>query len=284
MKNATLLVVIGKLAKPIDLESLSEVARAQNLHLNVLVLGAMPPIPVYSGGFGMYGSYAIPSGWQDEIDKTNAILKDLRGKISQYLADQGASAEVRVISGDIPALSDTVARYALACDMVVLGDDLRTEDSLFADVLRAALFRAPAGVLLNGMKKTSVLQPRSVFVAWKTGLASARAIRAALPLLRAATEVTVAIFDPVTTPWREGENPGADIATWLSHHGCAVTVQQYPTSGEDIADVLKQRAKDTGADLIVMGAYDHSRLREVVFGGTTRTLVEQQNFPVMLCH
>lgn len=284
MKNATLLVVLGKTARPVDLEPLSESARERNLHLVVVILGAMPPIPVYTYGMGEYGAYALPDGWQDEVDRANADLEELRASISQYLADQGASAEVRVISGEAAALPDALVRAALTCDLVLLGDDLRDDDRLFDDVVHATLFWAPAGVMINAMKSISALQPKSIFLAWKAGLPSARAIQAAFPVLRNAEDVTVAMFDPITTRLRHGENPGSDVAAWLNHQGCHVTVQPYPSGGEEIGTVIIKRAKETGADLIVMGAYDHSRLREVVFGGTTRTLIEQRGCPVLLCH
>ena len=138
--------------------------------------------------------------------------------------------------------------------------------------------------MINAVSSISALQPKSVFLAWKAGLPSARAIHAALPTLRAAADVTVAMFDPITTRLREGENPGSDVAAWLTHQGCNVTVQPYPSGGEEVGTVMLKRAKEIGSDLIVMGAYDHSRLREVVFGGTTRTLIEQRKLPVFLCH
>lgn len=284
MRNATLLVVLGKTAKPADLEPLSEIARDQNLHLSVQVLGAMPPIPVYTYGIGEYGSYAFPEGWQDEVDRSNAEFQEVRKQIAQYLVAQGTSADVNVISGEAATLPDAVARRALTSDLVVFGDDLHGEDFLFNEAVRASLFQAPAGVLLNALKTPAALAPKTVFVAWKAGVPAARAIREALPLLRAANSVVVAVIDPVATRLRDGENPGSDVATWLSHQGCNVTVEQYPSGGEEIGTVLMKRAKECGADLLVMGAYDRSRWREVVFGGTTQTLIHQREMPVMLCH
>ena len=113
---------------------------------------------------------------------------------------------------------------------------------------------------------------------------AARAIHAALPILEAAKEVVVAIIDPVTTAFRDGEDPGADVALWLSHHGCKLSVQQMPSGGQQIDAALLRKGKETGADLIVMGGYDRSRMREIVFGGTTRSMVEQVEFPVFLAH
>ena len=81
-----------------------------------------------------------------------------------------------------------------------------------------------------------------------------------------------------------GEDPGVDIATWLTHHGCNVTVQQYPSGGLDICDAILARAKEARADLVVMGAYGHSRTREALFGGTTRSLIAQTEQPVYLVY
>ncbi|WP_299560688.1 universal stress protein [uncultured Sulfitobacter sp.] len=284
MKNATLLVVLGIGAKPTDLEPLSSSARDNNLHLNVLVLGGMPPLPVFNYGMGGYGGTPIPDYWHEQVDTQNRTLDQNRKEISRYLADQGASAEVRVVSGETTALMDAVAGIALACDRVVFGDDLRDDPQLFNDALRAALFRAPAGVMLNALQSPSALAPKSVFVSWKASVAASRAAHVALPTLRRADTVTLALFDPVATSAQDGENPGSDVAAWLTHQGCSVEVQQYPSGGGEISKALMQRAKETSADLIVMGAYDHSRLRETVFGGTTRSMIEQHGVPVLLTH
>lgn len=284
MRNATLLVVVGQAAQPADLEPLGEIAREKNLHLSVLVLGAMPPVPVYTYGIGEFGSYAFPESWQEEVDRANSTFTAQRDRIAQYLSEQGVSADATIISGEAASLPDAVARRALTCDMVVFSDDLRAEDYLFNALIRATLFQAPACVMLNALAAPAAFQPETVFVAWKAALPAARAIRETLPMLRAAKRVVVAVIDPVATPLRDGENPGTDVAAWLSHQGCNVTVEQYPSGGADIATVLCKRAAEAGADLLVMGAYDHSRWREVVFGGTTLEMVNQRDTPVLLCH
>ncbi|WP_378949312.1 hypothetical protein [Paracoccus sp. R86501] len=189
MKNATVLVVLGRTAKPADLEPLTETARDRNLHLIVLMLGVMPQIPIYTFGIGESGSFSLPLGWQTEVDEANARLEVLRNQISDYLADQGASAEVRVASGQAAILPGAVSHAALTCDLIVIGDDLRQDAPLFNDVIRAALFRSAGGVMLNAMGSAKALQPASVFVAWKAGIPSARAVHAAMPILRTAKNV-----------------------------------------------------------------------------------------------
>ena len=284
MKNTTISVVLGVDAQPADLEALSQQSLENNIHLIVLLLRKLPPVPVFYMGLGEFNAYSLPEGWQADVDKANTALEAQRAEISQYLADQGASAEVRAVFGDVSGLRSAVAHAGLTCDTIIIGDDLRSDERLFKDVVHAALFESSAGVMLNTLGTAEALQPKSAFVAWKAGVPAARAIRAALPALRTAQDVTVALFDPVSTASQDGENPGSDVAAWLNHQGCTVAVQQYPSSGQDTGTAILKRAKEIAADLIVMGAYGHSRLRETVFGGTTQTLIEQRDRPVLLCH
>lgn len=284
MQNTTITIILGEAAQPTDLEQLSRTACEHNLHLIVLLLGEVPPIPIYSIGIGEFSAYSLPEGWQADVDDANTALEKQRDSISQYLVDQGASAEVRAVCGEAAGLRNAVARAGLTCDTILIGDDLRAEAMLFNDIVHAALFDSSAAVMLNALTTKEALAPQSVFVGWKAGIPASRAVRAAIPALRQAQDITVALFDPIATSSRDGENPGSDVAAWLGHQGCRVAVQQYPSGGQEIGIAITKRAKETGADLIVMGAYDHSRLRETVFGGTTRTLIDQREWPVLLCH
>ena len=284
MLNATITVVLGETARPDQLDALSRVAAERNIHLIVLLLCEIPPVPIYAIGIGEFSAYALPEGWQADVDDANLSLDVRRRDISQYLVGQGASAEVRAVCGEAAGLRNAVARAGLTCDVIIIGDDLRSNHRLFNDIVQAALFESSAAVMLNAMSAAAALLPQSVFVAWKSGLPATRAIRAALPALRTAEEVTIALFDPISSSSHDGENPGSDVAAWLNHQGCSVTVEQYPSGGQEIGVNIMKRAKENEADLVVMGAYDHSRLRETVFGGTTRTLIEQRDWPVLLCH
>ncbi|MFC6582283.1 universal stress protein [Sulfitobacter aestuariivivens] len=74
------------------------------------------------------------------------------------------------------------------------------------------------------------------------------------------------------------------MAKWLSHHGCNVTVSQFPSGGREVGQAIQDRATELGADLVVMGAYGHARMIQTVLGGTTRTMMEQTDLPLMLAH
>ena len=100
--------------------------------------------------------------------------------------------------------------------------------------------------------------------------------------MKAAGAVTVLIVEPGTSPAGHGAMPGADVATWLSRHEVKVTVQREAAADGDVGAVILSRAMDLGTDLIVMGIYGHSRLRELVLGGASRTLLASMTVPVLM--
>jgi len=124
---------------------------------------------------------------------------------------------------------------------------------------------------------------RHALVAWDGSIEASRTIGAALPLLRRAALVTLAIFNPYARYQVHGEQPGADLALYLARHGIVVEVRQEDTPF-DVGDCLLSMAADIGADLLVMGGYGHSRFREVALGGVTRTILQTMTLPVLMAH
>ena len=124
---------------------------------------------------------------------------------------------------------------------------------------------------------------RRALVSWDAGTSATRALTASIPLLRRAEIVEVAVFnaDPQTDV--HGEQPGADIALYLARHGLKVDVIRQKTQ-VDIGNALLSLATDLGSDLVVMGGYGHSRFREILLGGVTRTVLESMTVPVLMAH
>lgn len=114
-----------------------------------------------------------------------------------------------------------------------------------------------------------------ILLAWNAGREATRAVTAALPLMQGAEQVWVLCIDAQSAARRRpGDNPGADMARYLACHGIDAQVRRVDSGTAGVADLLLAEAVDMGADLICMGAYGHSRLRELVLGGVTRDVID----------
>jgi len=123
-----------------------------------------------------------------------------------------------------------------------------------------------------------------VLLCWNAAREAARALTDALPLLQRAKKVTILSANPEQTPSGHGEAPGSDIALYLARHGVRAEASRAVSKEVDIGSLILSRAFDVGADMIVMGAYGHSRVREIVLGGATRTVLASMTVPVLMSH
>ncbi len=192
-----------------------------------------------------------------------------------------ARTEWRVVEGAPLEVMTVHARYA---DLIVLGQGRDVGDA------SPGLSGLPADLVL-AVGRPVLVVPRygtfssvgaTVLVAWDGSREATRAVHDALPLLRRAGQVIVLSIDPEDTG--ESRVAGGDIALHLARHG--VAVQTAALSGSDIAvgDLILSYAADHGVDLIVMGAYGHTRLRELILGGVTRHLLQSMTVPVFMSH
>jgi nucleotide-binding universal stress UspA family protein len=281
VKNATTLLVIDPETPDRVIADLAESAYEQQARLSCLMLGAAPALPMYAYGVPPYGGMNIPDNWTETVQAAQKALTQRETQIEAVLARSGVSADVQSIQCATMDIKHVVARRARVSDIAHIAPNLRDTPDVMREVTYGVLFKSPIGLMLNASPSKPV---ERIFVAWNSSAAAARAVHVALPYLRAAKDVVIACFDPVTMTEREGPDPGTDVAAWLSHHGCSVTVSQFPTGGLEVAQCIQNRASEQGADLVVAGAYGHARMMEAVFGGTTRTMIEQKDLPVLLAH
>jgi len=137
-------------------------------------------------------------------------------------------------------------------------------------------------MLLIPSSGKATLTPKNVLLAWNSRAEAAQAAKEALDILKGANTVHVVLVDPDSAYFKNGGEPGADIAAHLSRHGVKVVVEQLTSGGRTAQDILTQYALEIGCDMIVMGAYGHSRLRERIFGGVTATVLESSDFPIFM--
>jgi len=170
---------------------------------------------------------------------------------------------------------------ALYADLVVAGQP-EPDDPYAADFAAELVLSVGRPVLFVPYAGHYAACGKRVLVAWNASREAARAVSDALPLLARAESVEVVAFDPDRGD--HGETPGADFSLYLARHGVKATAARQRAPSLDIGAQILSRAADTGADLIVMGGYGHSRLREVVLGGATRSLLEAMTVPVLMSH
>ncbi|WP_428512940.1 universal stress protein [Roseovarius sp.] len=259
----------------------ADLARLHGAHLDVLSLGvARDPATHYFSGAGASAIMVqnIFEGCHEEAAEIDSAARAVLGKQDGFFwsCDKGVA--------QLADLGHHVADRARFADLAVLpmpyGEGLGPE---LAPLTEAILFdgRIPAMVLPNAPDIT--LDPKRVVLAWNDGREALRAARDALPMLQRADRVHVVVVDPpVHGPNRS--DPGGLVSQFLARHGVTVEVDVLSKTLPRVADVLLRRAQDIDADAIVMGAYGHSRVREAVFGGASRHMLEHAPLPLFMAH
>lgn len=260
------------------LRSAAAVTVAADGHLDVLALGidAMQPA-VY--GFG--GSFDV---LRIALDHARSAAGAIAAEARAALGREDPALRWTVEPGIAAAgmLRAVVALRAQYSDLVVLprpyGALRQPED---VAVVEAALFEGRAPVLLLPEGSGGVAGPRHVIVAWNQSPEAMAAVRRAMPLLRGAGRVTVAMIDP-PSGGPEGDEPGAMLCRMLVRQGAPAEVAILPRGAARLSEALLRHVREQGGDLVVMGAYGHSRLREAVLGGATRSMLEQAHVPLLV--
>jgi nucleotide-binding universal stress UspA family protein len=198
-------------------------------------------------------------------------------------AAPGLTSEWREVEGDVAEVASLHARYA---DMAVIGQTDPDETPLGAapDLPERLILGAGRPVLVVPYAGRFATVGARVLLAWNASREATRAVNDALPLLQRASHVRVLSVNPRPSPTGHGAIPGADIALHLARHGVQAEVSSISTDDVAVDDMLLSQAADSGADLIVMGGYGHSRLGELVLGGATRHILRQITVPVFMSH
>lgn len=281
MHRRTILFILNTETPDAQIAQAAETVAQDETHLICLLLGQAPALPMYAYGVPPYGGMNIPDNWNETVVAAQQAQKDRVDAIEALLAKSNASGDVHSALCATLDVKHHVSRLARVSDEAFLAANLRDDPNVMREAIAGVLFHSPIGLRLNRLVAQNADR---VFVAWNSSEAASAAVHAARPYLKEASEVVIACFDPVMTATHDGQDPGVDVAEWLSHHGCNVTVSQFPSGGIEIGRAIQDRAKEFGADLIVMGAYGHARMIQTVLGGTTRTMIEQTELPLLLAH
>jgi nucleotide-binding universal stress UspA family protein len=216
----------------------------------------------------------------EEHAAEGASLEQRQRRMFERAAKQhGLQAEWRVIRHE--ALEECIAQARHADLALVARSDSVGRGDMPPNLAESMVLASGRPVLLLPPEAPSHAISR-VLVGWNASREAARAVADAMPLLARAEAVELLVVDADRRPALHGQEPGADIARHLARHGVKVEVRTLAAGGESIGHVLLSRAAVLGADLLVMGAYGHSRLTELAFGGATRTALREAKLPVLM--
>lgn len=260
-------------------------ARRAGAHLTGLYVVDIPGSDLFYGA-------GMPFAGGGGLDRLVSSLREealARGAAAEQtfrdaVRAEGLESEWRLAEGDTAAILPMHARYA---DLTVLGqpnDEEPYKGPSPDAVLVGVMLSSGRPILAIPYAGTFDIVGSHAMVAWNASREAARAVNDALPLLRAASKVTVLAVNPDRGLEGHGEVPGADICLHLARHG--VKAEAAHTVAKDIGegDALLSYAADIGVDLMVCGGYGHSRAREMVFGGVTRTLLREMTVPMFMSH
>ena len=256
-------------------------AAAHDAHLDILALG----VDRTQVGYSYVGSGAVIL--QAALDRAEQEAKEIEAAARAAIGEQQPTLRwtVEAAMTQLGTLTDLVAQRARFADLVVLPRPYGANQGPEAEaVVEAALFEGQAPVLI--LPETGAghaAAPRRIVIAWNQSAEAMVAVRKALPMLKQADLVNIAVIDP-PQHGAERSDPGGMLCQMLVRHGVKAEVSVLARTLPRISEVLARHVRDMNADLLVMGAYGHSRFREAILGGATRNMLEQAEVPVLMAH
>lgn len=261
------------------IETAIGLAQRFDAHLTGLLVIGEPSIP----GFVVA---QMPSGaWEEQVQSRRRHAEAVAEAFGATVARAGLPADCRIDSALESEISRVVARHTRHADLVIMGQaDPDAPPAGGPGLIGEVALAAGRPVLAIPYVGAGPTLGEHALVAWDGSREAARALNDALPLLRHAKIVSVVSINPDQRRDRHGQLPGADIALHLARHGIKAQSEALEVHDLGPSDALLSRLADKSADLLVMGAYGHSRLRETLLGGMTRNILRAMTVPVLLSH
>lgn len=285
--KSILTVVTNPAMAEASVAAAARMALGFDAHLDVLAVG----VDQAQIGYAYIGAGAVLTEFS--LERAGADARAAADAATAALAelDPTLRYSVETVVAEMGSLTAVVGNAASFVDLVVQCRLCENVPGYQAEaVIEAALFEGRAPVLImpetmmgKSSKLDHIANPRRILLAWNQSAEALTAVKRALPLLKQAQLVDVTVVDP---PARgpERSDPGGLLCQYLVRHGVKAQVSVLAKTMPKISDVLARHALEEGCDMIVMGAYGHSRLREAVLGGATRAVLETTTIPVLMAH
>jgi nucleotide-binding universal stress UspA family protein len=275
IKDIVVNLSVGEKASPAGDYAVS-VAAAFDAHLAGIAFLYDPIVPV--SGAGYIPAEVIETQERDNEAATKAALE----RFTAASARAGVTAEPLTLSASFAGVGEQFGRIARRFDLSIVGQAELETSGVEEIIAESALFESGRPVIIVPYIQKGPLKLDRVMVCWDGSRTATRAIADAMPLLHRCGRVEVVIV--ANERGKKDEIEGADMGAHLARHGLNVEVNRTALGDIDVADVILSHAADAGSDFIVMGGYGHSRLREFVLGGVTRSIMRSMTAPVLMSH
>lgn len=245
----------------------------------------------------LIGLYVIPSfvppsalevPYSNEFIELNRkaqkeIAARIKDKFDATVANQSFVSEWREADAAGTSVSEVIYLQARSVDITILQQGGPAENYSQNDIIERTAFESGRPVLIVPNAGSFPNLGSRVLLAWNGKREATRAVWDALPLLQNAEKVHIVTVNPKTVAY-SADLPGARLAATLARHGVNCETSQTESAGLSVGDVMLNYAAEHGINLMVMGCYGHSRLREMVFGGATKNILEHMTAPVLMSH
>jgi len=252
------------------------VAAALQAHLTCIAFIYDPVVPI--SGTGYIPADVIESQRADNETAAEAAIKDFTAATDRA----GISAKPQMLSASLTGAGDQFARMARRFDLAIVGQAQPEMSTMEQIIGETTLFESGRPIIMVPYIQKAPFKTGNVMICWDGSRTAARAVADAIPILGKSSRIE--IVSVTSERGKQDEIEGADIGQHLARHGLKVDVHRISRGNIDVADALLSHAADSAADLMVMGGYGHSRFREFVLGGVTRSIFQSMTLPVLLSH
>ncbi|MFG1418768.1 universal stress protein [Xanthobacter sp. V0B-10] len=227
---------------------------------------------------------ALPTDFIDaQVLENQASAEKASARLEEIAKAAGVPHQVRTLAASLGVAANSFARMARLFDVTVVAQPNPDQPGPEEVLAETVLLESGRAVLMVPYIQQKPFSAEHAVVAWDGGRASARALAEALPLLHR-TKV-VEIFRVVTDGAAGDDEEGQEVARHLARHNLDAQIRRLPVkSGDSISAAILNEVSDRGSDLVVMGGYGHSRLKEMVLGGVTRDILASMTVPVLMAH
>ncbi len=252
------------------------IAQTFDAHLSGVAFAYEPALPAIMGA-------DIPESVIEEQREDNE--KAAKAAVVRFEAaavPAGISHQSRMVTASLAGAADTFGEIARLFDLAVVGQSEQARMAPEELIVEGALFGSGRPMIVVPHTQRTGLKLDRVVVCWNGGRTAARALADALPFLQRAKTVEVVIIG--TDADKKDEAAGADIGQHLARHGLKVEINRIVAGNLKVSRAILAHAAESATDLLVMGGYGHSRLREFILGGTTRGILKATTVPTLMSH